>query len=121
MPDVPAPVGDRLELAVHQRAQHVEHIAVELRIEGEDLDRPRVELRAPEGSNVRLDDGVRWLGADVRHAHYPTTPTVDDLSTLHGLQPDGEWTVTVTNESGVDAVVTRCTVIVRGGVTASSP
>ena len=116
--DMPAPnialTGAETRTTVHQAMQWLDHLAVVVRIEGTNLQSLRVRLQSPNGREVLLDDGHTWAGHDVWQAHYSTTPTPADLTTLQGWEPEGDWTLIVEGGDHAQAALKDFRVLTHG-------
>ena len=115
---MPAPnialTGAETRTTVHQAMQWLDHLAVVVRIEGTNLQSLRVRLQSPNGREVLLDDGHTWAGHDVWQAHYSTTPTPADLTTLQGWEPEGDWTLIVEGGDHAQAALKDFRVLTHG-------
>ena len=98
---------------IHQAAQWIEWLAVRIRIEGTNLQNLSLELRSPRGEHIALDNGALWANKTVWQASYPTTPAVGDLTTAYGWQPEGDWTLAITDR-GAQATLRDFAIVDRG-------
>ncbi len=115
--EIPAGPSESASFNVHQATQDLEEIAIELYVEF--AEEPSsgsltTTLTAPNGYFVTLathDVGEleAWPSASPTAwrliANYPPHATVSDLSTLLTVQPTGDWTVTITNDTSEAAEV----------------
>jgi subtilisin-like proprotein convertase family protein len=101
---------------VSQAAQYVDQLGVRVRLTdlSASLQNVSVSLTAPSGTTVVLDNGMPHLNQSTWQASYPNPWTIGNLSTLHGWQPDGSWTLTVTNYGTQPVVLEDFAVITRG-------
>ncbi len=122
--DLPAPrnpvAGAETRFTTHQAMQFIDKLAVRVRLEGANLQNLRVRLRAPDGTEIALDNGGAWANRAVWQAHY-TAATVPLLTTLHGWQPEGDWTLIVQGGNAAQAVLTDFAVITHGWFTRAVP
>jgi hypothetical protein len=122
--DLPAPrtpvAGAETRFSTHQAMQFIDRLAVRVRLEGANLQNLRIRLRAPDGAEIALDNGAAWANRAVWQAHY-TTASVPLLATLHGWQPEGDWTLLVQGGNTAQAVLTDFAVITHGWFTREAP
>ena len=105
------------ELNVHQAKQFISKLSVRVKIEGTNLNQITLQLRAPDGRKIILDDGSSHANDSVWIGHYPTDGTVCPLGTLHGWQPKGNWTLIAEVGNGTVATVTDFAVLTHGTFT----
>lgn len=122
--DLPAPrnpvAGAETRFTTHQAMQFIDELAVRVRLEGASLQNLRVRLRAPDGTEIALDNGAAWANRAVWQGHY-TGASVPLLATLHGWQPEGDWTLIVQGGNAAQAVLTDFAVITHGWFTRAAP
>lgn len=101
---------------VSQAAQYVDQVGARVRISdaGATLQNVSVSLTGPNGTTVVLDNGASHAGATTWQASYPNPWTVGTMTNLHGWQPAGSWTLTVTNAGTQPVVLDDFAVITRG-------
>ena len=77
-------------------------LAVALSVESPRLPSLRASLTAPDGTTVRLVDGVRQATTVFREVVGRTVESVEPLSTLNGKPASGVWTLQVEGGAGED-------------------
>jgi FG-GAP-like repeat len=118
-----APLGITTDLSVHQGYQNLTRIAVRVLLEwtGATTGSVDLTLTAPDGTSVDL-------GTIFSINAWPTLAAVEAyrlnetfrendvalLAALHGIQPSGEWTLSIENNTDGDAQVKRFTIITDG-------
>jgi hypothetical protein len=112
--------GAETRFTTHQAMQFVDTLSVRVRLEGANLQNLRVRLRAPNGVELALDNGAAWANREVWQAHY-TAATAPLLPTMHGWQPEGDWTLIVQRGNAAQAVLTDFAVITHGWFSRAAP
>jgi tricorn protease len=75
---------------------------------------------SPDGTEIALDNGGAWANRAVWQAHYTAT-SVPLLTTMHGWQPEGDWTLIVQGGNAAQATLTDFAVITHGWFTRATP